>query len=145
MKNILRLIAIITGTLVLPHGVRACSCTCKPFGDGGPRAMARHSAVIFVGEVTDVQGPTDAESHKGYYGVGVTFRVEQYWKGVRSHVIVVHTRLWCCNPTLDKGRRYLVYAVGKKLETGCTRTRPITDADEDLRELGPANTPAQIQ
>ncbi len=98
--------------------------------------MARHSAAVFVGEVINVGGPTDAESRQGYFGVGVTFRVERYWKGVKTQEITVHTRLACCNPTLDEGKRYLVYAVGKKLETGCTRTTPIANADEDLRVLG---------
>jgi hypothetical protein len=136
VKPLLMAVTLTVAMLFTPSLTRACSCSCEPYGDGGPQAMARYSAAVFVGVVIDVRGPTDAESRKGYFGVAVTFRVERYWKGVKKQQITVHTRLWCCNPQLDEGKKYLVYAVGKKLETVCTRTRPIADADEDLRALG---------
>lgn len=140
MKSAFLPLTLLAAALLAPSFANACSCTCKSYGDGSPLAMKRHSAAVFVGEVIDVRGPTDAESRKGYFGVGVTFRVERYWKGVKTQEITVHTRLLCCNPTLDEGNRYLVYAVGRKLETGCTRTAPIANADEDLRSLGPGRS-----
>jgi len=127
--------------LVAPALASACSCTCKKVGDGGPLAMERHSAAVFVGQAIEVTEPTEAERQKNYYGVGVKFRVERYWKGVKTQeIVVVHTRFWCCHPALNPGKRYLVYAIGKNLETGCTRTVPIERAEEDLRVLGPGKS-----
>jgi hypothetical protein len=98
--------------------------------------MARHSKVVFDGEVIAMTAPTEAEIKKGSFEVGVRFRVDRYWKGVKTGEIVIHTRLSCCYTSLEIGSRYFVYALGKDLDTGCTRTMRIDHADEDLRVLG---------
>jgi hypothetical protein len=129
---------LIVAALLTPTLVSACTCVCKTYGDGSPMAMKHHSAAVFVGEVLDVAAPT-SESMKGYFGFAVKFRVERYWKGVKTQEITVYMSLSCCgSPHPEIGNKFLVYAVGKMLETGCTRTRPLDAVADDLRALGPA-------
>ena len=137
MKQALWCAAMLGALLLVPAPAGACSCTCKKLGDGGPRAMAKHSAAVFVGEAIQVIDPTETERKHEYYGIGVKFRVERYWKGVKTREIVVHTRYTCCQIMLNTGTKYLIYAAGSKLETGCTRTRQLDRADDDLKALGP--------
>jgi hypothetical protein len=127
---------LIAVALFGPSLVSACTCICKTYGDGSPLAMKHHSAGVFVGEVLNIEG-----QEEGYFGIVVKFRVERYWKGVKTQEINVRMSYTCCS-TLhpEVGRKYLVYAVGKRLETVCTRTRLLEAADDDLRGLGSAET-----
>jgi hypothetical protein len=102
--------------------------------------MKRHSTAVFVGQVADFAAPT-SEAMKHYFGFAVKFRVERYWKGVKAQEIIVYMSSSCCSTLHPEiGNKYLVYAVGKRLETTCTRTRPLEAADDDLRALGSAKT-----
>jgi hypothetical protein len=49
----------------------------------------------------------------------------------------VHTDMFGCGPRFEVGRKYLVYAFGKELETANTGTRELRYADQDLRAIGP--------
>ena len=98
--------------------------------------MKHHSAAVFVGEGLNIEGFED-----GYFGIVVKFRVERYWKGVKTQEINIRMNYECCNsPHPEVGSKYLIYAVGKRLETVCTRTRLLEGADDDLRALGSAKT-----
>jgi hypothetical protein len=95
----------VIAVLLVPASARACSCECKRIGDGSPRAMAKHSSVVFVGEVIEVTVPTETERKHEYYGIGVKFRVDRYWKGVKTQEIVVHTMYTCCHIMLNMGTK----------------------------------------
>jgi hypothetical protein len=84
--------------------------------------MRHHAKAVFVGEVLEVRESKQTDEVTPY---AVRFRVERYWKGVETNEITVHTDLHGCGPNLEVGNEYLVYAMSKQLETGCTRTRKI--------------------
>ena len=121
--------------------IRSLGCTCQIYGDGSPRAFRHYAKIVFAGEVVEVKQTIESERENGASQYAVRFRVERYWKGPVPAEAVVHTDLHGCGPDFKVGTRYLVYAMGKTLETACTRTRILADADRDLRELGPGKDP----
>ena len=138
MKRMLPSLTLVVAALLTPSLVNACECICKKFGDGSPMAMKQHAAAVFVGEVLEVKEFT---GEKGSFGVLVNFRVERYWKGVKQQEMTIRMSWECCNrPNPKIGSKYLVYAVGKKRETTCTRTQQLDLVDEDLRALGQGKT-----
>jgi hypothetical protein len=107
----------------------ACSCVPPP----PPVDALAQSDAVFVGTVLKIEDGTDNRS--------VTFRVTRYWKGIDAFVVTVSTGFndGDCGYPFQEGKPYLVYAHGEKeLHTNiCTRTRLLSDAREDLDELGP--------
>src|SRR5713226_7497851 len=97
MKRLLLSLPLITAALFAPSPVSTCTCTCKTYGDGSPMAMKGHSAAVFVAEVLDVAVPEAFEVKKGYVGIAVKFRVERYWKVVKTQEITVHKSSMCCS------------------------------------------------
>jgi hypothetical protein len=106
--------------------------------------MKREAKAVFVGEVIGLREATreDERHHSAPYVFQI--RVERYWKGVKTQEIDISamgvTRGGCCDIALSEGHKYLIYVVGKSLSTGCTRTRPLEQASEDLKILGPGKT-----
>lgn len=141
MRRMQFTLLLVISALFAPTPASACTCICKKYGDGSPTAMKERSAAVFVGEVLSVELPQGPQAEKGFIGVVVKFRVDRYWKGVKQPEIKVHMSWACCNmPNPKIGSKYLVYAVGRKREATCTRTRLLDSADEDLRALGSGKT-----
>ena len=117
-----------------------CSCirkspVCEAFG--GSRA-------VFVGKVIGAKEQRQERNRDGTsstFQVGeIYFRVEQSFVGVRGSQVVIHsgTGGGDCGYWFVKGERYLVYAYGESqhlMTNICTRTRPLAEADEDLKFL----------
>ena len=116
------------------------------------------SAAVFVGEViaeeyravnTDSIGkPATSKA------LVIKLKVMRLWKGDVDEEVYLYTsgrKYSNGTESLDaedfrfhKGERYLVYAFRRDghLQThGCTRTRRVTEADADLRELGEGELP----
>ena len=91
-----------------------------------------HAKAVFAGEVLEVRAATKAEREEYSNSYIVRMRVERYWKGIKSGEITVETDMFGCGPNLQVGTKYLVYGMGKRLNTGCTRTRKLEFASEDL-------------
>jgi hypothetical protein len=117
---------------------KAYSCTCEIFGDGGPRSMKQHAKAVFIGEVLEVRAATKAEREEYSNAYIVRMHVERYWKGIKSDEVAVETDLTGCGPNLQVGEKYLVYGMGKRLDTSCTGTRKLEYAEKDLKALGRA-------
>jgi hypothetical protein len=96
-----------------------------------------HAKAVFVGEVLEVRAATKAELEQYSNSFIVRMRVERYWKGIKSGEVTVETDMFGCGPNLEVGAKYLVYGIGKRLNTGCTGTRKLENADKDLKALGP--------
>jgi hypothetical protein len=99
------------------------------------------ATAVFSGKVSKIE---DVGEHE----LAVTVEVASAWKGVAKEVIVVHTAKdgATCGYHFEKGKAYLIYASGKEREKEtilsaslCSRTRLLADADEDVKELGPAD------
>ena len=118
---------------VFSSDVNACSC----MSGGMPCHDYWKAAAIFTGTVID-SSPTT--SKRGEYEVParlVRFNVDQSFRGVKGNEVEVRTALneAGCGYAFQLGGRYLVYAYSDadKLATGiCSRTRPVSEAADDL-------------
>ena len=122
----------------------ACSCA----GDSTPEERLQAADAVFAGEVVDVEEnftPGPPGLHLG----PVTFDVEEAWKGVSEDPVVVRgygiEGEGSCGIGFGEGERYLVYAHrggesgdGPLATSICEATKPLANAEADLRALGPA-------
>jgi hypothetical protein len=97
----------------------------------------RHARSVFVGEVLEVREATTSEREENSNAYIVRMRVERYWKGIKSGEINVETDMTGCGPYFRVGEKFLVYGMGKRLNTACSGTRKLERAEKDLEALGP--------
>jgi hypothetical protein len=93
----------------------------------------QNSKAVFVGEVLSEEKRGDTKTFE--------FKVEKYWKGAGSRAVEINVyetaryQAW-----FRSGERYLIYADSDengRLRVGrCSRSREISQASEDLRQLG---------
>lgn len=127
------LASILTLTLGLSAADVALACSCAP---APAPAEARDQAdAVFTGTVVEI-----TPDRSGNYSV-VRFQVQQVWKGTRCREVTVTTGLsdLNCGYAFQTGQTYLVYAYSEKgkLNTNmCSRTKPVSEAGEDLSALG---------
>jgi hypothetical protein len=114
--------------------VTACSCA----GNPAPCEAYWDASVIFAGTVTS---SSQVSRKKGSYALSrrlVRFNVDKAFLGLNGTEAEVFTGLGDadCGYGFRLGGQYLVYAYRQKdgsLNTGiCTRTRPLSDAADDL-------------
>jgi hypothetical protein len=91
---------------------------------------------VFIGEVLEVREATKAEREQYSNSFVVRMRVERYWKGIKSAEVNVETDMTGCGPYFRVGDKFLVYGMGKRLDTSCSGTRKLEYADKDLKILG---------
>ena len=110
---------------------KACSCAPLP----APAIALKEAKAVFVGRVTSIQ--------KDKLQQEVGFDVIKIWKGISKNTatILTATNRAACGVNFEKNEKYLVYAFknqgDENLRTNlCTRTRPLTTADDDLNALG---------
>lgn len=141
-KCLLFLLACPLVLTALAARAEACSCMmgqqpCAAFGA---------ASAVFVGTATEVRVKEAAKSKSreklDWTPVVVRFAVLQPFQGVEGTEVEVTTGRGGgdCGYYFRRGESYLVYAYGgrdgKPLATGiCTRTRPVSDASEDLEFL----------
>ncbi len=102
---------------------------------------------VFLGTVIAV----DHSDYKAYVfpDVEVTFTVQEYWKGVFSEPLVLHTGQGGgdCGFTFEEGKSYLIYAYADDNDdlhaNICSRTALLSDAEEDLAKLGKGFVPEE--
>jgi hypothetical protein len=122
----------------------ACKCA-EPEAPGAALASAN---AVFQGEVSAIQ-ETGNE-------LVVTLQVPRAWKGIESaEQVRVRTRKdsAACGFPFTHGENYLVYA--QALEAAqdgvalqvlrCGRTRPLAEAEDDMRQLGMGAIPVNVQ
>jgi hypothetical protein len=75
-------------------------------------------------------------------GYTVTFAVDRAWKGEVRHSLVLVTGAGSgdCGFPFEEGKVYLVFArhddEGALATLACSRTAPVTEAIDDIRNLG---------
>jgi len=116
---------------MVPTRVLACSCA----GPRTPFDSLMASSAVFSGTAIDDADPTLLHGEDRM--ATATMRVGTVWKGSVGRTQAVGTGPGDCGPTFQRGERYLVYTYefGGRHITGCTRTRPLSAAGEDLRFL----------
>jgi hypothetical protein len=123
----------------------AFGCFCG--GGGAPCEDYGRAAAVFVGTPialrTVERSPTRNREEIEYAPRIFTFSVEQTFLGLQTREIEVSTGMGSsdCGYDFKLGTRYLIYAFdyskNHRLTTStCSRTRPFTDASEDLEFLG---------
>ncbi|MFI5306821.1 MAG: hypothetical protein ACHQ53_05690 [Polyangiales bacterium] len=110
---------------------KAAACECPSLT---PLEAYEQADAVFEGRVIEVaQARGDVEGvHR------VRLSVVRAWKGVRDETVELLAAP-ACGSELTANESYFVYASaqGGKLALGeCSRTRPMPQADEDLRALG---------
>ena len=131
----------------------AFACSCMP---SGPPCQAYWRAdAVFAGLVDDINDtPVRKTDEDAWSTRTVRFSVESAFRGLEGSRIEVRTGMGGgdCGYGFKKGVRYLVYAhrtkEGHLYASICSRTRPLTEAGEDLeyfRNLPPTGTGATIR
>lgn len=126
-------VAVLALGLLDPSYASACSCIPQ-----NVKQAFLASGSIFAGRVVKIEPNEDSE--RG--GYTVTFEVSEAWKGVRDPILKVNTagNSAICGYAFKNGQDYLVYATkepGYDLRVSlCSRTQPLDQAAEDLKELG---------
>jgi hypothetical protein len=115
------------------ESVSYASCSCMP--SGPPCQAAWTSDVVFVGTVLSVEPartPTDV-----FRAMPARFSVDRVFVGAQAGVLTVLSG-GECGYRFEPGGKYLVYAAEIKwglFAARCSRTRPIEQAEEDIRYL----------
>ena len=113
-----------------------CSCL-RP---GPPLTALDQATAVFAGEVSAIN-----QTARGFE---VSFSVAEVWKGELPQNLVITTgpHSAACGYSFEVGQDYLVYAHGRdnnRLGAGlCSRTALLSNAADDLVELGDGALPA---
>jgi hypothetical protein len=134
--------------LLLIVSPRVYACTC--INPGPPCQAYWNSQAVFSGTALGVtRVKVEWEGQKMEQRL-FRFRVEEVFHGVEGKEVEVLTGAWSgdCGYDFQIGTKYLVYGGGVKDKpwigtSVCTRTRPLSEAAEDLSFIrGAANAPA---
>lgn len=132
MKYLLGFFVAVVFLVGFPEKALACSCV----GMTVKEAVASSDAV-FIGQVVKAE-KIGEDSHGEHFKV--TLQVSGYWKGSIQKTITLDSfrplnscaDLW----RIRIGETYVVYAKEGGFTTVCSRTRPLSKAVDDVRELG---------
>ena len=129
-----------------PEAVYACSCAAS----GTPQEELAAFDAVFAGRVRSVEHTfdPDASSVSPWDHTKVGFTVNTVWKGdvTRSIEIATPPTGGSCGYPFQEGTTYIVYAYGSATEGGftaslCSRTAPLSAAQEDIAALGRGQAP----
>ena len=120
-------------TFALPERTYACSCRTI----GTPSEELENSAAVFRGTVTAASVSEDKQE------VTYEFEVTTVWKGPLTGKTIITSPRWsaACGREYGTGE-YIVYSWNGSRDGLCSRTRLISDASEDLAELGEGQVPS---
>jgi hypothetical protein len=125
------------------RSAHACSCAMVSL-----EKEIKMSDAVFSGEVASVEPDKVAPGVRPPSLGRVTFDVKEAWKGISGGSAAVYGQGpgVSCGINFDEGRSYLVYAYRSNGESSlhtdlCTATKPLENADGDLRVLGSPEDP----
>ena len=142
MKKLL-LLLVITGAL-LPHADATVSAQGRCLSPAMVKEEFDRSDAVFAGSVRDISEEKVEGCNGECVRSKVTIRVARTWKGVCTKEVIIYLSKGSQSNNgrllleLKKGDEWLIYAKGKpELYTGgCTRTKKLAEAEEDLQQLG---------
>jgi hypothetical protein len=123
----------------------ACKCKFPTVEEGKEGAVA-----VFEGRVTKIEDEAKVEGGPPP-GKRVTFALVRTWKTLEDQEQVTlrtNESSAACGYDFEQDKSYLVYAGGEPgalSASACSRTRPMSDASEDLGVLGAGITPVKVE
>lgn len=147
IKISIQILLIIIIVIVNERISLACSCDIYPV-----KKELQESTSVFIGKATVVRslfpklkfygGKPSIHSVAVVIEQETTFQVYEVWKGTPQKYIIVKTGE-ICPPKFEENKEYLVYTYtsekGEEYVSGCSRTRYLINAGDDLKELGKGN------
>ena len=147
-------LAVLGFVFLIPECASACSCVMLP-GSQKERAeqALSDSDAVFAGEVVDFENTLNITMMEGEMvtmmggnTATATLKVSEGWKGPERQTMQIGTAPndgVSCGFPFEEGKEYLVYASGKQdLEaSGCSETKPLSEAGADLALLGDGQKP----
>ena len=144
----LPLLFAMIGALLLVHPELIYACKCAT--PGPPSEELASSGLVFSGRVVSIQsvdGPaSDPDPEAPDLGVySIEFDVETVWKGTVRETMYLTTNRdsASCGFSFAEGASYVVYAQDDLIVHRCSRTRLLSEAAQDLDELGEGSEPAE--
>ena len=140
MRYLITLLSLVFWLAVIAPSAHACTCG----GSGPPCESYGAASAVFAGTVIRVsqrEVPKTVDPDDIGYRRQVKFSADQIYLGVEGTEIEILTGYGGgdCGYEFKIGARYLVYASlhrGKLITSTCSRTRPFSQATEDLAFLG---------
>lgn len=131
------------GALPIYSGT-ASACSCIP--PGPPEEELNESDAVFAGSVTTIEDRSSGGIVSSSRPLYVTFDVTETWKGPSNTMLTVITAASSasCGYPFQEGQKYLVYAYSRNDDLHvslCSRTAPLSEAQQDLNALGPGTSP----
>ncbi|RXT06563.1 hypothetical protein [Ammoniphilus sp. CFH 90114] len=129
--------------LSIPTAGYACSCVETP----SPQVALNQADAVFVGRAENITTDNKFSLGSSVDPVLISFEVSTVWKGNEQNNVEVMTVSGSesCGYSFDLGKEYLVYAFKNdrgELQTNiCTRTTPLSAAQDDLQALGEGRSP----
>ena len=117
--------------------VYACSCAMP----GTPAEELANSSLVFAGSAASVREDQPFLGIDRLPANGLTtveFKVDTVWKGNIEETMTLETARYgaSCGFTFVEEEEYIVYSRDGKTVSLCSRTRSLSDAQEDLAALG---------
>lgn len=152
-----KLIFLITALLFFSVNAYSSYRCIKP---GTASQELESAAVVFSGKVIEQEYLKITDPSNSDFGgerLTVKLKVDRWWKGSIDNEIVLHTSevrflngitsFFSEDFHFNFGESYLVYAFYYKdafRTNGCTRTKLLSKAEEDIKELGEGYLPKKI-
>lgn len=152
------LVCVLAANLAFAGGPGARGAyACSYVGDQTPAEELESSDAVFAGEVMSL-GAEDSDPEDDVPLGGAKFSIKASWKGISGDSAIIYgfgategggmLVETSCDVTFERGDSYLVYAYREEEEGDeilytdiCTATKPLSDAEEDLRVLSsPSST-----
>jgi hypothetical protein len=135
MKSVIYISVLFAVLFVSSRTAVACRC-----GMPTVKWAFNNSRIVFSGTVVAIKSD------------GVTFSVNQLWKGATSGQVKVYVRdlVTSCDPGVAVGRALLVYAYPGDsrfplVAASCRRTRVLTKRDHETKELDRLRSSADVR
>ena len=147
----LALLIPMIGALLLVHPDLTYACKCAT--PGPPSEELSRSDLVFSGRVVSIVSldgsdgaASDPDPEAPDFGVySIEFDVETVWKGAAHETMYLTTNRdsASCGFTFEEDASYVVYAQDDLNVNRCSRTRLLSEATEDVAELGEGSAPAE--
>ena len=122
-------LAAVIAVILWPSNVVACSCAPPP----PPCEAYWQTPLVFLGTITEALASQNGRVVRG------RMHIDHAYKGVTEDTVILFDDGMCDGPTLQVGEQYLIYTRqvgnGDIPSRGCTRSRHVEYADDDLKFL----------